>query len=87
MRTGFAVVTTLGTLGLATSAFAQGGEDPSVCTVIPALPFSTSGTTVGYIDDTAATCPYAGSTSPDTTIRSCSRASASSSSFGASFDT
>jgi len=43
----------------------QGGEDVFSATVIPALPYSDSGTTTGHYDDYDEICPYSGSTSPD----------------------
>ncbi len=43
----------------------QGGEDCSTATVIPALPYSDTGTTAGYLNDYDAACPYSGSTAPD----------------------
>jgi hypothetical protein len=43
---------------------AQGGDDISTATPIPALPFSDNGTTTGYTDDYDESCPDA-STSPD----------------------
>jgi len=46
------------------SAVRQGGEDCASATAITALPFTASGTTIGYADDYEEACPYA-STSPD----------------------
>jgi hypothetical protein len=43
----------------------QGGDTVEDATVIASLPYSDTGTTVGYIDDYDETCPYSGSTSPD----------------------
>jgi hypothetical protein len=43
----------------------QGGEDIFHATLIPALPFSDTGTTTGHYDDYDEICPYSGSTSPD----------------------
>ena len=42
-----------------------GGENMATATIIPVLPYSDSGTTVGHIDDYDAVCPYPGSTAPD----------------------
>jgi hypothetical protein len=62
---GFACVASLATVALTTGAFAQGGDNPTTATVIPALPYADSGTTVGYLDDADEVCPFTGSTSPD----------------------
>lgn len=65
---GFACVASLATVVLTTGAFAggpAGGDSPTGCTVIGALPFSGTGSTVGLVDDTDAVCPYTGSTSGD----------------------
>ena len=43
----------------------QGGEDIASAMAIPSLPFSDTGTTVGYANDYDFACPYTGSTSPD----------------------
>ena len=43
----------------------QGGDTIETATVIPSLPYSTSGTTAGFNDDYDEVCPYSGSTSPD----------------------
>ncbi|MCA9787031.1 MAG: hypothetical protein KC488_10785, partial [Candidatus Cloacimonetes bacterium] len=43
----------------------QGGDDIAAAVVIPSLPYSNSGTTVGYTNDYDSECPYTGSTSPD----------------------
>jgi hypothetical protein len=43
----------------------QGGDTFGTATVIPALPYSDSGTTLGYVNDYDAVCPYSGSTAPD----------------------
>ena len=43
----------------------QGGEDCASATVIPALPYTDSGTTVGSADDYDETCPYPNGTAPD----------------------
>ena len=43
----------------------QGGDTVATATPITALPFSGAGTTVGYVNDYDAVCPYTGSTSPD----------------------
>lgn len=42
-----------------------GGETCADATVISALPYADVGTTVGYVNDYDAVCPYSGSTSPD----------------------
>jgi hypothetical protein len=62
---GFACVASLATVALTSGAFAQGGDNPTTATVIPALPFADTGTTVGYANDSDEVCPYTGSTSPD----------------------
>ncbi|NTV03773.1 hypothetical protein HGA89_02485 [bacterium] len=43
----------------------QGGEDILSALAIVGLPYSDSGTTIGYADDYDVACPYSGSTSPD----------------------
>lgn len=43
----------------------QGGDTCAAATVIGSLPYSDSGTTVGYTDDYDEECPFSGSTSPD----------------------
>jgi len=43
----------------------QGGDTIETCTVIPALPYNTTGTTAGFVDNYDEACPYTGSTSPD----------------------
>jgi hypothetical protein len=43
----------------------QGGEDIGTAAVIAFLPFSDTGTTVGYLDDYDEVCPYSGSFAPD----------------------
>lgn len=43
----------------------QGGDTVADAVAIPTIPFSGSGTTVGYTNDYDAVCPYTGSTSPD----------------------
>ena len=43
----------------------QGGDTFATAINIPALPYSDFGTTVGYVDDYDAECPYDNSTSPD----------------------
>jgi hypothetical protein len=43
----------------------QGGENIGSAAPIPVIPFSDSGTTIGYVDDYDEQCPYTGSTSPD----------------------
>jgi len=43
----------------------QGGDTCGSATVIPGLPYTDDGTTVGYTDDYDEECPYTGSTSPD----------------------
>ena len=43
----------------------QGGDTIFDATVIPGLPYTDSGTTVGYTNDYDEACPYTGSTSPD----------------------
>ncbi|MBD3232145.1 MAG: T9SS type A sorting domain-containing protein [candidate division Zixibacteria bacterium] len=43
----------------------QGGDTIEDAVLIPSLPFSDEGTTVGYTDDYDEVCPYEGSTSPD----------------------
>ena len=43
----------------------QGGDTIFNATVIPALPYSDTGTTSGYFDDYEETCPYSGSVAPD----------------------
>jgi hypothetical protein len=43
----------------------QGGDTIETCTEIDELPYSTTGTTSGFVDDYDEVCPYTGSTSPD----------------------
>jgi hypothetical protein len=43
----------------------QGGDTVATAVVIPALPYSTTGTTTGYNNDYDEACPYSGSTAPD----------------------
>lgn len=43
----------------------QGGDTCDTATVIGSLPYSDSGTTVGYTNDYDEVCPFTGSTSPD----------------------
>jgi hypothetical protein len=43
----------------------QGGDTIASATVIPALPYNDSGTTVGRVDDYDEICPYSGATAPD----------------------
>jgi hypothetical protein len=43
----------------------QGGDTFATATPITVLPFSGAGTTVGYVNNYDAVCPYTGSTSPD----------------------
>ncbi len=43
----------------------QAGDTIATATLIPALPYSDSGTTVGYVDDYDEVCPYSGGTAPD----------------------
>jgi len=43
----------------------QGGDTVFDATVIPDLPYTVSGNTIGYIDDYDEVCPYTGSTAPD----------------------
>jgi hypothetical protein len=43
----------------------QGGDTIPTCTVIGSLPYDTTGTTSGYLNDYDEACPYTGSTSPD----------------------
>jgi hypothetical protein len=43
----------------------QGGDTVDDATMIESLPYSNTGTTVGYTDDYDEACPYTGSTSPD----------------------
>ena len=61
---GFAATASVATVALTSGAFAQGGETPLLCNPI-LVPGGATGTTVGFLDDTNETCPYAGSTSPD----------------------
>jgi len=61
---GFAVVGALSVTALTLSAFGQGSDTPSAAPAI-AAGVPTFGTTAGYTNDTDATCPYTGSTSPD----------------------
>lgn len=43
----------------------QGGDNIGTATVIGAFPYSTTGSTSGYVNDYDAVCPYTGSTAPD----------------------
>lgn len=43
----------------------QGGDTVATATAISVLPFTGAGTTVGYVNDYDAVCPYPNSTSPD----------------------
>ena len=43
----------------------QGGDTIETCTEIDELPYSTTGTTSGFVDDYDEICPYTGSISPD----------------------
>ncbi len=43
----------------------QGGDVCATATVIPAIPYTNTGTTSGYVDDYDEACTYTGSTSPD----------------------
>ncbi|MFH1681529.1 MAG: hypothetical protein ABIH26_12925 [Candidatus Eisenbacteria bacterium] len=43
----------------------QGGEDISTATVIPGIPFTDTGTTVGYLNNYDEICPYGPHTTPD----------------------
>jgi hypothetical protein len=43
----------------------QGGDSIATATLIPALPYSDSGTTAGYVDDYDEVCSYSGGTAPD----------------------
>ena len=43
----------------------QGGDTIFDATVVTGLPYTVSGTTVGYTNDYDEACPYTGSTSPD----------------------
>lgn len=43
----------------------QGGDTCATATVIPSLPYSVSGSTVGYTNDYDEACPFSGSTAPD----------------------
>ena len=43
----------------------QGGDTIATAVLIPTIPFSGSGTTVGYTNNYDAVCPYTGSLSPD----------------------
>lgn len=43
----------------------QGGDTIFDATVIPGVPYSNAGTTLGYLDDYDEICPYSGSTSAD----------------------
>jgi len=47
------------------SVILQGGDTVDDATVVGSLPYSNSGTTIGYTDDYDEVCPYTGSTSPD----------------------
>lgn len=47
----------------------QGGDTCATAAVIPALPFTDTGTTVGYTNDYDEVCPYPNSTSPDVVYR------------------
>jgi len=60
------VAALIGLLATATPTMAVGGEDCATATAIAGLPYSDLGvTTVGFLDDYDAVCPYTGSTSPD----------------------
>lgn len=54
-----------GTPGAPAFCVAPPGDNCSNAFVIPNLPFTVSGTTVGYTNDYDFACPYAGSTAPD----------------------
>jgi hypothetical protein len=43
----------------------QGGDTIDDATIIPGIPFLTTGSTAGYVDDYDEICPYPDSTSPD----------------------
>jgi len=43
----------------------QGGDTIETCTTIGTLPYYTTGTTAGYVNNYDEACPYTGSTSPD----------------------
>ncbi len=43
----------------------QGGETIADATIIPGIPYTDTGSTVGYVDDYDETCPYGGSTAAD----------------------
>jgi hypothetical protein len=43
----------------------QGGDTIATATVIPALPYSDTGTTTGRVDNYDEICPYSGATAPD----------------------
>jgi hypothetical protein len=47
------------------SVILQGGDNVATATVIPSLPYTDAGTTVGYTNDYDETCPYSGGTAPD----------------------
>lgn len=47
----------------------QGGDTFAEAFVIESLPFTDTGTTVGYVNDYDEPCPYQGSTSPDVVYR------------------
>jgi hypothetical protein len=47
----------------------QGGDTIANAWLIPAVPYTDNGTTVGYTDDYDEVCPYTGSTSPDVVYR------------------
>jgi hypothetical protein len=43
----------------------QGGDTFGLATVIPGLPYTDIGTTLGYVNDYDAVCPYSGGTAPE----------------------
>lgn len=43
----------------------QGGDTIETATMIPGLPYSDTGTTIGYVHDYDEVCPYSGSMAPD----------------------
>ena len=50
---------------LVVNASRQGGDDIANAVAIASLPFTSTGTTVGYTDDYDEVCPYTDSTAPD----------------------
>jgi len=52
-------------MGDGATAPRQGGDTIAAAAIIPALPFSDTGATGGYVNDYDEICPYSGSTSPD----------------------